>query len=118
MKGWRVMLGNQALNWTSPLLVVFGCSCSIESVCARRGFDLDWFIKIALCLSAIYLVAAWIVFHARSSRQTLVLVILFAAIFRLSILFAAPYPSDDVYRYVWDGHAQAASINPYGLLVL
>ncbi len=101
MKGWRVMLGNQALNWTSPLLVVF-----------------DWFIKIALCLSAIYLVAAWIVFHARSSRQTLVLVILFAAIFRLSILFAAPYPSDDVYRYVWDGHAQAASINPYGLLVL
>ena len=37
MKGWRVMLGNQALDWASPLLVVFGCSCSIESVCARRG---------------------------------------------------------------------------------
>gem|GEM_PF-5279734 len=60
------------------------------SLRAKGGDDLDWFIKIALCQSAIYLVAAWIDFHARSSRQTLVLVILFAAIFRLSILFAAP----------------------------
>lgn len=116
MKGWRVMLGNQALNWTSPLLVVFGCASLLlyrVSLRAKGGDDIDWFIKIALCQSAIYLVAAWIVFHARSSRQTLVLVILFAAIFRLSILFAPPYLSDDIYRYVWDGRAQAAGINPY-----
>ncbi|MFN2456309.1 MAG: glycosyltransferase 87 family protein, partial [Pyrinomonadaceae bacterium] len=61
----------------------------------------------------IYLLAVWIIFHARSSRSTLVLVIVFAALFRLSILFAPPYLSDDIYRYVWDGRVQATGVNPY-----
>src|SRR5207253_5010451 len=39
--------------------------------------------------------------------------ILFAVLFRLSLLFSAPYLSDDIYRYVWDGRVQAARINPY-----
>ncbi|MCA1573816.1 MAG: hypothetical protein LC770_04610 [Acidobacteria bacterium] len=43
----------------------------------------------------------------------LIIVLVFAALFRLSILFSAPYLSDDIYRYIWGGRVQAAGINPY-----
>ncbi|CAN5868089.1 DUF2029 domain-containing protein [soil metagenome] len=110
------MLSNRTRNWSNALLVVFGCASLLiyrSSLSARGGDDITWFIKIALCQSAIYLVAAWIILRAGPSRSTLVLVISFAALFRLSILFAPPYLSDDIYRYVWDGRTQAAGINPY-----
>ena len=72
-----------------------------------------FFMTVAFVQSAIYLLAAWIVIRARSSNSTLFIAIAFAVIFRVSILFAPPYLSDDIYRYVWDGRVQAAGINPY-----
>lgn len=75
--------------------------------------DIAWFIKLALFQSVLYLIAAWLIVRNRGARGTLLLVLLFAGIFRLSILFAPPYLSDDIYRYVWDGRVQAAGINPY-----
>lgn len=80
---------------------------------ARGVTDIAWFIKLALFQSVLYLIAAWLIVRNRGARFTLLLVILFAGIFRLSILFAPPYLSDDIYRYVWDGRVQAAGINPY-----
>jgi hypothetical protein len=74
---------------------------------------ISWFLKVALVQSVLYLLAAWLVFRARPSRSTLLIVIVFAVLFRLSIVFAPPYLSDDIYRYVWDGRVQAAGINPY-----
>src|SRR5713226_448111 len=75
--------------------------------------DVVWFIKLALVQSALYLVAAWLIVRARSARSTLIIVLVLAGIFRLSIVFAPPFLSDDIYRYVWDGRVQAAGINPY-----
>jgi hypothetical protein len=38
----------------------------------------------------------------------------FAILFRLGVLFQPPFYSDDLYRYLWDGHVQAAGhLNPY-----
>lgn len=71
------------------------------------------FIKLALIQCVLYAGAAAIVWRARASRPTLLLVIIFAALFRLAVLFDAPRLSDDIYRYVWDGRVQAAGINPY-----
>ena len=106
----------RALKWTNFLLIVLGGASLLVyrvSLQARSGDDVDWFIKVALGQSLIYLLAAWIVFRARSSRSTLVLVIVFAALFRLSLLFAPPYLSNDIYRYIWDGRVQATAVNPY-----
>ncbi len=75
--------------------------------------DIAWFIKLALFQSVLYLIAAWLINRNRGARFTLLLVLVFAGLFRLSILFAPPYLSDDSYRYVWDGRVQAAGINPY-----
>ncbi len=97
-------------------LLLLGC---VSVVLYRAGIGLNgvsgirFFMTVAFIQSAIYLLAAWIVIRARSSNSTLLIAIAFAVIFRLSILFAPPYLSDDIYRYVWDGRVQAAGINPY-----
>ncbi len=116
MNSWRVMFAGGITKWANPLLIAFGSASFLlyrVSLRAKGGDDIDWFIKVAVCQSIIYLLSAWIILHARSSRSTLVIVIAFAALFRLSILFSAPYLSDDIYRYIWDGRTQAAGINPY-----
>jgi alpha-1,6-mannosyltransferase len=71
------------------------------------------FVKLALLQCALYSVASLVAWRARPSRATLLLVVLFAALFRISLLFEPPRLSDDIYRYVWDGRVQAAWINPY-----
>ena len=80
---------------------------------ARSADDIRWFIKVALVQSAFYLLASLLIVHTRSSRATLLITIVFAILFRLSIVFSPPYLSDDIYRYIWDGRVQAAGINPY-----
>ena len=40
-------------------------------------------------------------------------ILVFAIIFRLTMLCASPNLSDDVYRYLWDGRVQLAGVNPY-----
>src|SRR5262245_4065002 len=50
--------------------------------------------------------------HA-DQRSALLLILAAAAGMRLVLLFAEPYLSSDIYRYIWDGRVQAAGINPY-----
>jgi alpha-1,6-mannosyltransferase len=98
------------------LLVLLGCivlTLYRVGVAANSPGDIRWLIKLVLVQSVIYLPAVWIVLRNRPSRVTLFIVIAFALLFRLSILFSPPYLSDDIYRYIWDGRVQAAGINPY-----
>jgi hypothetical protein len=41
------------------------------------------------------------------------LIIGFAILFRLTLIFHPPVGSDDLYRYLWDGRVGAHGINPY-----
>ena len=100
----------------TTLLLLLGLALLLlyrTGVRAEGVRDIQWFIKIALVQSVLYLAAVWIVLRSQSSRSTLLVVIVFAALFRLSIVFSPPYLSDDVYRYIWDGRVQAAGTNPY-----
>ncbi len=106
----------QALILTNGLLAGLGAILVVLyqiGLHSRGVTDIAWFIKLALVQSALYLIVAWLIVRARGARSTLILVLLFAGIFRLSIVFAPPYLSDDIYRYIWDGRVQAAGINPY-----
>src|SRR5258705_2421999 len=101
---------------TNVLLAVIGAILLIFyriGLASRCAADIVWFIKLALIQSVLYLIAAWLIFRARNARSTLLIVLVLAGIFRLSIVFAPPYLSDDIYRYVWDGRVQATGINPY-----
>lgn len=104
-----LIVTNVLLAGIGAVLLIL-CRIGLHS---RGVTDIVWFIKLALVQSALYLIVAWLIVRARAARSTLLLVLLFAGIFRLSIVFAPPYLSDDIYRYVWDGRVQAAGINPY-----
>jgi alpha-1,6-mannosyltransferase len=75
--------------------------------------DITWFLKLVVVQIVIYLAVAWLSLQTSDSRSLLLLGLIFAALFRLSIIFFPPYLSDDIYRYIWDGRVQAAGINPY-----
>lgn len=75
--------------------------------------NLPWFVGTALAQGLVYLVGVRLVLTGRRVPGALLAVLLFGILLRISVLFAPPYLSDDIYRYVWDGRVQAAGINPY-----
>jgi hypothetical protein len=75
--------------------------------------DIAWFLKLVVVQAVIYVAVAFLSLRSSDSRPLLVLGLVFAALFRLSIVFYPPYLSDDIYRYIWDGRVQSAGINPY-----
>jgi len=80
---------------------------------SRSVPDITWFLKIVLIQLLIYVGVVWLSLRTKDSSQLLVLGLIFAALFRIAILFYPPYLSDDIYRYIWDGRVQSAGINPY-----
>jgi len=70
--------------------------------------------QLALYAFACYAVQRWSEYSSDAAKWvTVALVFLFAAASRAVLVTQRPYLSSDVYRYVWDGHVQAAGINPY-----
>lgn len=117
-KGLMESMGTrrEVLTATNLLLVLIACvSLALYrlGLSANRAGEIVWFICVALGQSILYLVAVWLVLRAPPARSTLLITLILATLFRLSVLFAPPHLSDDIYRYVWDGRVQAAQINPY-----
>jgi alpha-1,6-mannosyltransferase len=69
--------------------------------------------QLALYVVACYVVQRWSDRSRAAKWMTVAVVILFSAASRAMLVPQRPYLSTDVYRYVWDGHVQAAGINPY-----
>jgi hypothetical protein len=61
----------------------------------------------------LYIAAVLLVLTQPVNRYTLPLILTIALACRLATLFADPYLSTDIYRYVWDGVVQHAHISPY-----
>ena len=103
-------------KWTVITLCVLGVAMLVLyriAVHSKGVADMAWFLKLVAIQLAIYLAVAWLSLRSRKSRLLFVLGLIFAALFRLSIIFSPPYLSDDIYRYIWDGRVQFAGINPY-----
>ncbi|MGH9396388.1 MAG: hypothetical protein ACRD18_06000 [Terriglobia bacterium] len=71
------------------------------------------FILLALIAGALYLAAVFLVERFTLGRAALLIIVAFAALFRLVLLTAPPSLSNDIYRYQWEGRVQALAINPY-----
>lgn len=69
----------------------------------------------------VYAIAGWRVstrpddHPARALTHDVRVIWLVAVSMRLALLPLTPELSDDVYRYLWDGHVQLAGVNPYVL---
>ncbi len=103
-------------NRIAIVLIVLGVASLVlyrMGVRPEGTSDIVWFLKLVGVQAMIYIVGAWLSLRGKESRSLLIIGLVLAALFRLSILFSPPYLSDDIYRYVWDGRVQAAGINPY-----
>src|SRR4051794_30475072 len=99
------------LKRSNLLLVVLGCASFavyLWSLRAHYSADIVWFLRLVLIASVLYIAASWLVIRTQPSRSIFLIVLIFAVLFRLSLLLAPPYLSDDIYRYIWDGRVQAA----------
>jgi len=63
--------------------------------------------------ATLFVASVLVVMVGRVNRWTLWIVLGFAVGFRLMDLFASPFLSSDIYRYVWDGMVQHHGVNPY-----
>jgi alpha-1,6-mannosyltransferase len=82
-----------------------------------RQQDLDArmpeFIGLLLLAGILYAVGVFWVERFRLGATALLVILAGAVLFRVVLLPARSTPSDDVYRYQWDGRAQRAHLNPY-----
>jgi alpha-1,6-mannosyltransferase len=63
--------------------------------------------------ATLYAAAVVLILVGRVNRATLPIIFGVAALCSLPPLFADPFLSSDIYRYVWDGIVQHAHISPY-----
>ncbi len=63
--------------------------------------------------SILYLAAVFLILTQPVDRFTFPIILAVAIACRLVTLFAEPYLSSDIYRYVWDGVVQHAHVSPY-----
>ncbi|MFQ5960958.1 MAG: glycosyltransferase 87 family protein [Candidatus Methylomirabilales bacterium] len=78
-----------------------------------KGGDLAAYPALFFSLFALYGLALVGVLRKRSGPSHLGLILGFALLFRVALLFSPLVLSSDIYRYVWDGRVQVAGINPY-----
>jgi alpha-1,6-mannosyltransferase len=111
----RTVFRSVSIKWTVTLSVLGVAMLLLYRIAvhSKEVADIVWFLKLVVVQLVIYLAAAWLSLRTKDSRLLLVLGLIFAALFRLSIVFSPPYLSDDIYRYIWDGRVQSAGINPY-----
>lgn len=76
------------------------------------------FNKILLFYSPMFLAYGWLVFFRKKELQTNCFfgLIGLAIFLRFILLFAFPFLSDDVFRFIWDGRLWQQGINPFNHL--
>jgi len=95
------------------------CLLGLGLVCLARQFVVEHdhfvigFSGVAGWSVWLYMAAVVIVMTQPVNRATFWIVIGFALAMRAMTIFAEPFLSSDIYRYVWDGVVQHAHINPY-----
>jgi len=90
------------------------CFTALIPFPSLRGSYVPTFLILFYSASAAYIFA---IFRLHRDRISLKLIFGFAIIFRLILVFTTPSLSDDIYRYIWDGHLINNGVNPYAFPV-
>ena len=99
--------------------ILYGFNFRIIPLLSRVGLvdprsdPLAAYPSLCLALFGLYLFALISILRKRSRVSSLGLILGFAIVFRITLLFMPQLLSSDIYRYIWDGRVQSAGINPY-----
>jgi len=104
-------LGSPSFLAGVVLAVCFAAYIPLPSL---RGSYVVSFLAFFLIAAAAYALAVARLDH---DRLPLAAIWVFAILFRLILLVTDPTLSDDVFRYIWDGHLLNQGINPFSLPV-
>ncbi len=117
--GWRsrTFLLLMGAGSVSALLYVlnFGIVPFLKRVdiIGPQGGRLAAYPYLYILLFALYGVAVAAILRQHRGPTFLGLIVGFAILFRVALLFSPLVLSSDLYRYIWDGRVQTAGINPY-----
>ncbi len=67
---------------------------------------------ILILLAFILCICSYFCLSIRTGKAVY-LILGFALLFRITVVFSPPYQSEDVYRYIWDARTASKGINPY-----
>jgi len=95
-------------------VVLAVCFAAYIPLPSLRGSYVTSFLAYFLIAAAAYVLA---VTRLDRDRLPLTAIWVFAILFRLILLVTDPTLSDDVFRYIWDGHLLNQGINPFSLPV-
>ena len=111
LQRWRV-----GRPWATNVVLCglgFALLCmSRQFVAENDGFSMG-FSGVSGWSAILYIAAVMVVLTQPANRWTLWVIGGFAVACRLAPLYAEPFLSSDMYRYVWDGIVQHAHVNPY-----
>src|SRR6516225_358569 len=71
------------------------------------------FIGLLLLAGIFYVIGVFLVERFRLGLAALLIILVSSVAFRAVLLPSKTTPSDDVYRYQWDGRVERAGLNPY-----
>ena len=102
------------LPWTSARVLLLLAVGSVSTRIYLQDVTIATYLRMFFPLFGLYGLAVVSVFRKRpGSSSCLRLIVGFAVVFRLIVLFSPLVLSSDLYRYVWDGRVQRAGMNPY-----
>ena len=95
-------------------VVILACFAGLLSLPSFRGPEVVTFLGYYILAGGAYILA---VIRIDRDRMPLAIIWGFAILFRFILAITSPTLSDDVFRYIWDGHLLSEWINPYALPV-
>jgi alpha-1,6-mannosyltransferase len=100
---------------TNATLCLLGVGLTLLAHQFVREYDQFWlgFNGVSELSAFLFVAAVIVVLTQPVNRATFWIVLAFAVAMRAMTVFADPFTSSDMYRYVWDGIVQHAHINPY-----
>ena len=114
----RNQLFSKPRNWGGISLLaglgIFLCFVALIPFPSLRGPNVIQFIIFFLLAGGFYI---FTVLRLDHDRIPLTAIWLMALLFRFALLANTPTLSDDVYRYLWDGHLFTNGVNPFAFPV-
>jgi len=107
--------GQQGAVSFALVLVATGLLEIFRAVARFEDLDASMpeFIGLLLLAGILYVIGVFLVERFRLGLAALLIILVSGVAFRAVLLPSRTTPSDDVYRYQWDGRAERAGLNPY-----